>query len=91
MTTDEYLADCIKSAQKNAKRAERERIFKLLTSLGVMRESMLGDQWRVLYAEDGAIDITIRQLENITKQESNDEWLEQQHNLDELPPKGDDV
>jgi hypothetical protein len=63
MITQEYLDDCIKSAQKNARRVERERIFKLLTSLGVMKDSPLGDHWMILHDSEGRIDITTRQLE----------------------------
>jgi hypothetical protein len=42
--------------------SEYLRIINLLTSLGVIRDSIIGDHWKVLYAEDGAIDITTRQL-----------------------------
>lgn len=61
--SEEYFTEAIKTAQRGARIAERKRIFELLTSLGVMRDSTIGDHWKVLYAEDGAIDITTRQLE----------------------------
>lgn len=61
--SEEYFTEAIKTAQNGARAAERKRIFELLTSLGVMRDSIIGDHWKVLYAEDGAIDITTRQLE----------------------------
>jgi hypothetical protein len=42
---------------------ERQRLIKLLTKYGVMRASMLGDDWLVIYTENGAMDITRDRLE----------------------------
>jgi hypothetical protein len=42
---------------------ERERLLKLLKDLGVLRDSMLGDDWQVIYTEKGAMDITRDRLE----------------------------
>jgi hypothetical protein len=41
---------------------ERDRIFKLLAELGVLEESKLGDDWRVIYTSTGAMDITLNRL-----------------------------
>jgi hypothetical protein len=38
--------------------SERQRLIKLLTKYGVIRASMLGDDWLVIYTETGAMDIT---------------------------------
>lgn len=43
--------------------AERERLIALLKQLGVLRDSMLGDDWKVIYTETGAMDITLDRLE----------------------------
>ena len=43
--------------------AERSRLFKQLIELGVLRHSMLGDNWYVIYTEQGAMDITKDRLE----------------------------
>jgi hypothetical protein len=42
---------------------ERQRLLKLLKELGVIRDSMLGDEWKVIYTEHGAKDITLDKLE----------------------------
>lgn len=46
---------------------ERERIFNLLKALGVLKDSALGDQWKMLHDSEGRIDITTRQLEGREK------------------------
>ena len=43
--------------------AERNRLIKLLTKYGVIRHSILGDDWLVIYTEQGAMDITRDRLE----------------------------
>jgi hypothetical protein len=43
--------------------AERQRMLQLLKQLGVLRDSMLGDDWQVIYTEKGAMDITRDRLE----------------------------
>ena len=43
---------------------ERKRFIAYLTELGVIRDSMLGPNWRVIYTEQGAMDITLNRLEN---------------------------
>ena len=45
------------------KRQECERIMALLTKYGVIRHSMLGDDWLVIYTETGAKDVTRDRLE----------------------------
>ena len=45
------------------RKSERERIIKLLKDLKVIRDSMLGDNWKVIYTEQGAMDITLDRLE----------------------------
>ena len=45
------------------KRQECERIIALLTKYGVIRHSILGDDWLVIYTEQGAMDITRDRLE----------------------------
>lgn len=45
------------------RKSERERIIKLLKDLKVIRNSMLGDNWKVIYTEKGAMDITLDRLE----------------------------
>jgi hypothetical protein len=47
--------------------AERERLYKLLKSLGVLRDSMLGDDWKVIYSETGPIDIHLDRLDGTIK------------------------
>ena len=42
---------------------ERARVYKLLKNLKVIRDSMLGDNWKVIYTEQGAMDITLDRLE----------------------------
>ena len=42
---------------------ERERIIELLRNLKVIRDSMLGDNWKVIYTEQGAMDITLDRLD----------------------------
>jgi hypothetical protein len=46
----------------NATNAEFKRLTDYLKSLGVLRNSMLGDEWLVIYSEQGPIDITIDRL-----------------------------
>jgi hypothetical protein len=43
--------------------AERSRLVKQLFELGVLRHSMLGDNWYVIYTEQGPMDITKSILE----------------------------
>jgi len=43
--------------------AERNRLMKLLKQYGVIRDSILGDDWQVIYTEQGAMDITKDRLE----------------------------
>lgn len=43
--------------------AERSRLIKQLIELGVIRHSMLGDNWYVIYTDKGAMDITKSRLE----------------------------
>ena len=42
--------------------AEQERLIAALIKLSVIRESMLGDAWYVIYTEDGPKDITRKSL-----------------------------
>jgi hypothetical protein len=48
--------------------AERERIIAQLIKLRVLRESMLGDAWFVMYTEDGPTDITRKSLLKVTNE-----------------------
>ena len=43
--------------------AERNRLMKLLKQYGVIRDSILADDWLVIYTETGAMDITRDRLE----------------------------
>jgi len=47
--------------------AERERMYKLLKELGVLRDSMLGDDWKVIYSENGPLDIHLDRLDGTIK------------------------
>jgi hypothetical protein len=47
--------------------AERQRLYKLLKELGVLRDSMLGDDWKVIYSENGPIDIHLDRLDGTIK------------------------
>jgi hypothetical protein len=42
--------------------AEQERLIDQLIKLKVLRESMFGDAWYVIYTEDGPKDITRKSL-----------------------------
>lgn len=42
----------------------RQRLIQELTKLGTIRDSMLGDNWKVIYTEHGATDIRLDRLEN---------------------------
>ena len=42
--------------------AEQERLIAQLIKLRVLRESMFGDAWYVIYTEDGPKDITRKSL-----------------------------
>lgn len=42
---------------------ERARTLKMLKDLGVIRDSMLGPDWYVIYTEHGALDITRSRFE----------------------------
>lgn len=42
---------------------ERARTLKMLKDLGVIRDSMMGQDWYVIYTEDGAMDITRSRFE----------------------------
>jgi hypothetical protein len=57
------------TSQRNAYESgvtkERERMIALLIKLGVLRESMFGDAWFVIYTEDGPKDITMKSLSKV--------------------------
>ena len=50
------------------RKAERERIYDLLESKGVLRESMLGDHMIVLYTAESAIDISRKEFSGESEQ-----------------------
>lgn len=37
--------------------SEQKRIYELLFEMGVIRDSMVGQEWLVIYTQDGALDI----------------------------------
>lgn len=49
----------------------REEVITGLKKLRVLRDSMLGDRWLVIYTEDGPIDITREQLLEALSKEEN--------------------
>jgi hypothetical protein len=57
------------TSQRNAYESgvtkERERMIALLMKLGVLRESMFGEAWYVIYTEDGPKDITMKSLTKV--------------------------
>jgi hypothetical protein len=48
--------------------AEQERLIAQLIKLRVLRESMFGDAWYVIYTEDGPKDITRKSLLKVTNE-----------------------
>jgi len=71
MSNNDYIVEAVKgepgsltsTAFNTGVIVERHRLIKLLTKYGVMRASMLGDDWLVIYTENGAMDITRDRLE----------------------------
>jgi hypothetical protein len=71
MSNNDYIVEAVKgepgsltsTAFNTGVIVERQRLIKLLTKYGVMRASMLGDDWLVIYTEKGAMDITRDRLE----------------------------
>lgn len=41
----------------------RKQLIKQLEELGAIRESILGDNWKVIYDSKGALDIPLKRLE----------------------------
>lgn len=51
---------------------ERKRIFEILFKMGVIRDNMIGQEWLVIYTQDGPLDIKRDFLnETETKEEPN--------------------
>jgi superoxide dismutase len=50
------------AAITNATNEEFNRLITQLKELGVLRHSMLGDGWLVIYSEQGPMDITLERL-----------------------------
>ena len=71
MSNNDYILDVVKgepgsltsTAFNTGVIVERQRIIKLLTKYGLIRNSILGDDWLVIYTEQGAMDITRDRLE----------------------------
>jgi len=71
MSNNDYIVQAVKgepgsltsTAFNTGVIVERQRLIKLLTKYGVMRHSMLGDDWLVIYTENGAMDISRDRLE----------------------------
>lgn len=71
MSNNDYILDAVKGEPNSLTSiafntgviAERARLMKLLKQYGVIRDSILGDNWQVIYTEQGAMDITRDRLE----------------------------
>lgn len=55
----------LEAGLKIGQNREYARIIKLLKRYKVLRDSMLGDDWKVIYSETGALDIHLDRLEGI--------------------------
>lgn len=60
---DQHRIEDMDQMRKFGAYEEQQRIMQLLKQLGVIRDSMLGDKWKVIYTEKGAMDITLDRLE----------------------------
>jgi hypothetical protein len=55
----------LEAGLKIGQNREYARIIKLLIKHQVLRDSILGDNWKVIYTETGALDIHLDRLEGI--------------------------